>query len=104
GREGEEGTAKPRRILRDRGRDRRPQRIGLKAQEKRRLQPRGECVPEPPAMTNAHATIYDKDMRKAFTRTHPHISGEYYSSMTHCVAGDDDRGLKPDGHAAARPE
>src|SRR5262249_23031791 len=59
-----------------------PQRIGLKAQEKRRLRPRGECVPEPPAMTNAHATIYHKDMRRACPLTQPHISGACYSCVT----------------------
>jgi len=42
-------------------------------------------------MTNAHATIYDKDMRRAFTRTHPHISGACYSSMTRCQAVDTTR-------------
>jgi hypothetical protein len=63
--EREEWTAKLPALLRSRSQGRAPQRIGLKAQEKRRLRPRGECVPEPPAMTNAHATIYDKDMRRA---------------------------------------
>src|SRR5262249_31987172 len=58
------------------------------AREKGGSDSRGECVPEPPAMTNAHATIYDKDMRRAFTRTHPHISGACYSSMTRCQAVD----------------
>jgi hypothetical protein len=60
------------------GNIRRPQGIGLKAQEKKRLRPRGECAPEPPVMTNADATIYGKDMRGAF----PPAAHKYRADIT----------------------
>src|SRR5262245_16440260 len=80
--EREEWTAKLRTLPCNRGEGWVPQRIGLKAQEKRRLRPRGECVPEPPAMTNAHATFTTK-ICGGRPSTQPHIPGACYSRMTH---------------------
>src|SRR5262249_56471155 len=45
--------------------------ISLKAHKKKRLRPRGEGAPEPPVMRNTDATVYGKDMRRAFTPAAP---------------------------------
>src|SRR5262249_54406655 len=45
--------------------------ISLKAQKKKRLRARGEGAPEPPVMRNTDATVYGKDMRRAFTPEAP---------------------------------
>src|SRR5262249_13276919 len=45
--------------------------ISLKAHKKKRLRPRGEGAPEPPVMRNTDATVYGKEMRRAFTPAAP---------------------------------
>src|SRR5262249_61155956 len=45
--------------------------ISLKAHKKKRLRARGEGAPEPPVMRNTDATVYGKDMRRAFTPEAP---------------------------------
>jgi hypothetical protein len=57
---------------------RRPDDTSLKAQEKKRFRPRGECAPEPPVMTNMDATVDGKDMRGAF----PPPAHEYRAHVT----------------------
>src|SRR5262249_40540571 len=78
---GEEGGGEIMGTPAARGRCPRRQGISLKAQEKKRLRPRGVCAPEPPVMKNTDATVTAK-ICGGVSSSGPRISGACYSGVT----------------------